>query len=96
MGFELEPHEGLEAITKSFTSDSEGRISELIEFERCERGKYADNFVHKHNGRNTWSTQYLVGKYVAVNVLLGSMADKPHVYDFGHICKRTLINWSRN
>ncbi|MBX8529712.1 hypothetical protein K5D32_08580 [Pseudomonas cichorii] len=96
MNFELEPHEGLESIPKSFTSDAEGRISELIEFDRCESGNYADNFVHKHNGRNTWSTQYLVGKYGAVNVLLGSMADKPHVYAFGHICKRTLINWSRN
>lgn len=96
MGFELEPHDGMKKITRSFTSDAEGRISELFEFDRCESGKYAGNFVHKHNGRNTWSTQYLAGKYSAVNVLLESMADKPHVYAFGHICKRTLINWSRN
>ncbi|MBX8491685.1 hypothetical protein K5D56_19125 [Pseudomonas cichorii] len=96
MYFELEPHRGMKKIPKTFTSDAMGKISELFEFDRCESGNYAGNFVHKHNGRNTWSTQYLAGTYSAVNVLLESMADKPHVYDFGHICKRTLINWSRN
>ncbi|MCV4281248.1 hypothetical protein [Pseudomonas capsici] len=96
MGFRLEPHHGYKKIEEEFTSDASGKISKLIEFSPCEGGRYADNFVHKHNGRNTWSTLYKAGSYSARNLLLGSLEDKPHVYDFGHICKRTLVNWSRN
>ena len=96
MYFRLEPHHGYKEIEEEFTSDASGKISKLIEFSPCEGGKYADNFVHKHNGRNTWSTLYKDGKYSARNLLLGSLEDKPHVYAFGHICKRTLVNWSRN
>lgn len=80
----------------SYTSDDRGKVLELVKFEGCTGGHYADPFIHVNNGRNTWATRYKVGKYQALNLLAGSQADKPHVYDFGHICRRWLINWSRN
>ncbi|RMQ49847.1 hypothetical protein ALQ04_01304 [Pseudomonas cichorii] len=96
--FELDFKNGKKKLSKSYISDIAGKVSELVEFNRCEGGKYAGNFVHKNDvkGRNTWGTLYRVGQYSALNVLLENMADKPHEYDFGHICKRTLVNWSRN
>ncbi|RMQ49797.1 hypothetical protein ALQ04_01303 [Pseudomonas cichorii] len=92
MDFRLEPHAGYKEIHEVFTSDSRGRISRFIEFERCEGGELAGNFVHKSVSRNIWSTRYKVGKYSASNVLAGSLEDKPHEYAFGHICQRTLVS----
>ncbi|MBM0141221.1 hypothetical protein JHZ66_20780 [Pseudomonas cannabina pv. alisalensis] len=83
-------------IEKRQISDSAGKIMHLIEFKGCEGGNYADDFVHYSNGKSTWSTRYEVGKYWAENVLLKDLADKPHEYWFGHICKRWLSNWSRD
>lgn len=83
-------------LLRRVTSNSSGTYEELLEVGTCTGGKAASNFVHKNNGRNTWATRYQVGKYYAENVLLQELANKPHVYDFGHICKRTLVNWSRN
>ncbi|MFJ4142390.1 hypothetical protein [Pseudomonas sp. NPDC089734] len=98
MRFELEPHQGEKEITKTWISDSAGKISELIEFNRCDGGKYAKNFVHKNHvkGKNTWATLYRVGHYRAFNVLLEDRAEQPYKYDFGHVCKRMLVNWSRS
>ncbi|MFJ4142388.1 hypothetical protein [Pseudomonas sp. NPDC089734] len=96
MRFELRPNEGEKKIIKTFMSDMAGSISEVITFNRCEGGSYAGNFIHKDKSRNTWGTRYKTGTYIPINVLLESMADKPHEYDFGHICKRMLVNWSRS
>lgn len=94
--FELRLQDPERSITKTLVSDASGKAQELLQFGTCEGGKAAEYFVHRHNGRNTWATRYKVGKYFAANQLLEHLADKPHVYDFGHICKRTLVNWSRN
>lgn len=81
----------------TYTSDSSGKIMQLITFGRCEGGKLADNFTHySENGSETWSTRYQSKYYWAKNVLPEQLADKPHKYNFGHICKRWLTNWSRN
>lgn len=83
-------------IVKTLVSDASGKASELLKFEPCTGGDPANYFTHRSNGRNTWATRYKVGKYTATNTLLEELADKPHLYNFGHICKRTLVNWSRN
>lgn len=82
--------------TAFYTSDSKGKVLELVKFSGCTEGHYADPFIHVSGGRNTWATRYETGDYHALNVLAGTQADKPHQYDFGHICKRWLINWSAN
>lgn len=82
--------------TTNYTSDRNGKILELVKFEGCTGGYYADPFLHVNNGRNTWATRYEVGDYKALNLLAGTQAEEPHLYNFGHICKRWLINWSRN
>jgi hypothetical protein len=94
--FELRHQDPERSISRTLVSDASGKAQELLQFGTCEGGRAAEYFVHRHNGRNTWATRYKVGKYFAANVLLEHLADKPHVYDFGHICKRTLVNWSRN
>ncbi|SDW28403.1 hypothetical protein SAMN05444064_10294 [Pseudomonas syringae] len=94
LDFHLSIREGGEG--EQYISDSSGKIMQLLTFKGCEGGQLADNFVHYSNGKNTWSTRYEVGDYWAVNRLLENLADKPYVYKFGHICKRWLINWSRN
>ncbi|KPW37525.1 hypothetical protein ALP45_02966 [Pseudomonas coronafaciens pv. atropurpurea] len=81
----------------TYTSDSSGKIMQLIKFGQCEGGTLADNFTYySENGRETWSTRYQVKSYRANNVLPEQLADKPHTYNFGHVCKRWLTNWSRN
>ncbi|MGN2438165.1 hypothetical protein [Pseudomonas syringae] len=81
----------------TYTSDSSGKIMQLITFGRCEGGKLAGNFTYySENGRETWSTRYQSKHYWAKNVLPEQLADKPHRYNFGHVCKRWLTNWSRN
>ncbi|EPN45347.1 hypothetical protein A244_25596 [Pseudomonas syringae pv. actinidiae ICMP 18807] len=81
----------------TYTSDSSGKIMQLITFGRCEGGNLAGNFTYySENGRETWSTRYQSKHYWAKNVLPEQLADKPHRYNFGHVCKRWLTNWSRN
>ncbi len=78
-------------------SGVDGKASKLITFEKCEGGRLAGSFIHKQeNGKNTWATRYKVGSYVGTNVLLEVLADKPHEYNFGHICNRFLINWTKH
>ncbi|GAB7531677.1 hypothetical protein PS3A_40910 [Pseudomonas sp. 3A(2025)] len=96
VAFYFEPNSNIGGKTTNYTSDSAGKVSELIKFSGCEGGHYAQPFIHVNNGRNTWATRYEKGSYEALNVLPGIHADKPHLYNFGHICKRWLINWSRN
>lgn len=96
VAFTFNPNGSVKPTTTPYTSGSDGKISELIKFSGCEGGSYAQPFVHVKNGRNTWATRYKTGEYKVLNVLPGSHADKPHVYNFGHICKRWLINWSKN
>ncbi|MGN2411691.1 hypothetical protein [Pseudomonas syringae] len=96
LNFKLELPVTKTKIPKTFTSNGDGKIMELIEFKGCEGGNYARDFVHYSNGRNTWSTRYEVGMYWAENALPEHLADKPYIYNFGHICKRWLSNWSRN
>lgn len=93
--FELELTDPKRYLYKTLVSDSSGKAQELLQIGTCEGGTYAGTFIQRHNGVNTWSTRYKKGKYFATNALLEHLADKPHVYDFGHICKRTLVNWSR-
>ncbi|MCI3946802.1 hypothetical protein K0038_03876 [Pseudomonas syringae] len=84
-------------VAVTYTSDSAGKIMQVITFDRCEGGRLADNFTYySENGRETWSTRYQLKKYWARNVLPEQLADKPHIYNFGHVCKRWLTNWSRN
>ncbi|GAB7531675.1 hypothetical protein PS3A_40890 [Pseudomonas sp. 3A(2025)] len=96
VAFYFKPNSKVGGKTTGYTSDSSGKISELIKFSGCEGGFYAEPFIHVNNGRNTWATRYEVGDYDALNVLPGAHADKPYKYKFGHICKRWLINWSKN
>lgn len=96
VNFALKLPERPDSIIKTLVSDASGKASELLRFEACTGGNAADYFTHRSNGRNTWATRYKVGSYVATNALLEELADKPHNYNFGHICKRTLVNWSRN
>ncbi|WP_349969841.1 hypothetical protein [Pseudomonas caspiana] len=78
-------------------SGGDGKALKLITFEKCEGGWLAESFIHKQeNGKNTWATRYKVGSYVGTNVLLEVLADKPHEYNFGHICNRFLINWTKH
>lgn len=94
--FSLKLPERNDATVKTLVSDASGRAIELLKFEACTGGKAAQYFTHRSNGRNTWATRYKNGTYWATNSLLEELANKPHVYNFGHICKRTLVNWSRN
>ncbi|WP_236709464.1 fibronectin type III domain-containing protein [Pseudomonas sp. Leaf127] len=96
VAFSFRPNAEVNTDTTLYSSDRHGKIAALIKFNRCEGGEYAEPFVHINNGRNTWATRYKVGAYQALNVLPGALADKPHRYDFGHVCKRWLVNWSRN
>jgi hypothetical protein len=91
--FELKFKSPKKEIFRIMTSDSSGSAKEMLDIGVCVGGNPAGYFTHRHNGRNTWATQ---GEYFAKNVLLEGLADKPHIYNFGHICKRTLVNWSRN
>lgn len=95
VNFSLNLPERRDSMVKILTSDASGKVSELLEFDTCTGGNAANYFTHRSNGRNTWATRYKVGSYSATNVLLEELANKPHVYNFGHICKRTLVNWSR-
>jgi hypothetical protein len=83
-------------VKKKMTSDASGSVQEMLNLGTCQGGKAAGYFTHRQNGRNTWATRYIAGTYYAENVLLEELADKPHIYNIGHICKRTLVNWSRN
>lgn len=94
--FTFNPNDDIVPKTTSYTSDSSGKVLERITFSGCEGGKYAESFIHVNNGRNTWATRYRAGHYKALNVLPGAHADKPHEYNFGHICKRWLINRTKN
>jgi hypothetical protein len=77
-------------------SGSDGKASRLLEFRKCKGGKPAEYFKYKQEyGVNTWGTNYQVAHYAGHNVLLEDLEDKPHQYNFGHICKRYLVNWSR-
>lgn len=96
VAFSFKPNSKIGSKTTVYTSDSGGKVSDLIKFNGCEGGHYAQPFIHVNNGRNTWATRYEKGDYEARNVLPGIHADKPHLYNFGHICKRWLINWSKN
>lgn len=82
---------------KILTSGPDGKASELVEFRKCEDGFSAQNFRYKQGyGINVWATKYQVAQYTGKNILLEALADEPHVYNFGHICKRYLVNWFRN
>jgi hypothetical protein len=82
--------------TAELTSEGDGKGLELLEFRKCEGGKPAEYFKHKQEyGVNTWGTNYQVAQYRGKNVLLEDLADKAHQYNFGHVCKRYLVNWSR-
>jgi hypothetical protein len=94
--FELELPTFKNILKKKVTSDATGSFKEMIDLGTCQGGKAAGYFTHRQNGRNTWATRYMTGEYYAKNVLLEELADKPHIYNIGHICKRTLVNWSRN
>lgn len=94
--FELKFQRPKNEIYRVITSDSSGGAKEMLDIGTCIGGDPAGYFTHRQNGRNTWATRYITGKYFAKNVLLEELANKPHIYDFGHICKRTLVNWSRN
>lgn len=96
VAFTFLPNVELKETTEFYLSDRDGKVKELIRFNACEGGVYAEPFVHVNGGRNTWATRYKVGVYQAVNFLPGAIADKPHTFFFGHICKRWLINWSKN
>ncbi|WP_122665414.1 hypothetical protein [Pseudomonas viridiflava] len=78
----------------TLVSGSDGKASRLLEFGKCEGGTLAKEFTQNlEKGRATWASRYRTGTYVGTNVLLDHLADKPHVYLFGHICNRFLINW---
>ncbi|MBD8814979.1 hypothetical protein IFR09_27835, partial [Pseudomonas syringae] len=96
VAFTFKPSGVADRKTTVYTSGSDGKVVELIKFSGCKGGFYAKPFIHVNNGRNTWATRYEVGDYEALNLLPGVHADKPHHYNFGHICNRWLINWSRN
>lgn len=94
--FTFSPNSDALSTSTSYVSDNRGTVMELIRFSGCEGGDYAGSFTHVSNGKNTWATRYQRGIYYALNVLPGTLADTPLIYNFGHICKRWLINWSRN
>jgi hypothetical protein len=74
-------------------SGSDGNASRLLEFNSCEGGALADNFRHRQGKvTNIWATRYNVGSYEGKNYLLDDLADPPHSYSFGHICRRFLYN----
>ncbi|MEE5067993.1 hypothetical protein V2J74_14890 [Pseudomonas alliivorans] len=80
-------------IEKVFISDSEGKISQLIEFRRCEGGWPADDiYEFTDKTRLTWSTRYEKGDYSASNILTGRLEDKVYNFKLGHLCKRWLTN----
>ncbi|ODJ90984.1 hypothetical protein BB779_10465 [Pseudomonas viridiflava] len=82
-----------EEVKERFLSDSNGRISELIEFKRCEGDWLADSiYENVDKTRLTWSTRYERGDYRANNILAGQLEDKPHTFTLGHLCKRWLTN----
>ncbi|XYQ83004.1 fibronectin type III domain-containing protein [Pseudomonas syringae] len=82
-----------QGISKLFSSDKDGKISQLIEFKRCEGGMPAKD-IYEHTGKTrlTWSTHYRKGYYSAKNILAGRLEDKPHTFTLGHLCKRWLTN----
>ncbi|MEE4911270.1 hypothetical protein V2K30_19655 [Pseudomonas alliivorans] len=80
-------------IEKVFISDREGKISQLIEFRRCEGGWPADDiYEFTDKTRYTWSTRYEKGDYSASNILTGRLEDKVYTFKLGHLCKRWLTN----
>ena len=82
-----------EEIHEIFTSDKEGKISRLIEFNRCEGGWPAnDIYEFTDKTRFTWSTLYGKGDYSASNILTGRLEDKVYTFKLGHLCKRWLTN----
>ncbi|MBC3955013.1 hypothetical protein [Pseudomonas triticifolii] len=82
-----------EEVKKTFLSDENGKISELIEFKRCEGGWLADSiYENVDKKRLTWSTRYEEGIYSASNILTGRLEDKVYEFKLGHLCKRWLTN----
>lgn len=80
-------------IDKVFISDKEGKISQLIEFKRCEGGWLANGiYENVDKTRLTWSTRYEKGDYSASNILTGRLEDKVYTFKLGHLCKRWLTN----
>ncbi len=95
LGFVLTTGSG-EVVPRVFESDKHGRIATLIEFKRCEGGWLADDvYENVEKARHTWSTRYQVGHYSAENMLPAQLADNVHKFNFAHLCKRWLTNWSR-
>ncbi|WP_025993883.1 fibronectin type III domain-containing protein [Pseudomonas viridiflava] len=82
-----------EEVKKPFLSDKNGKISELIEFKRCEGGWLAKSiYENVDKTRLTWSTRYEKGSYSASNILIGHLEDKVYEFKLGHLCKRWLTN----
>ncbi|MEE5098476.1 hypothetical protein V2J88_03275 [Pseudomonas alliivorans] len=82
-----------EEVRDVFSSDKNGKISELIEFKRCEGGRLADSiYENVDKTRLTWSTRYERGHYKANNILTGQLEDRAHEFKLGHLCKRWLTN----
>ncbi|WP_122436580.1 fibronectin type III domain-containing protein [Pseudomonas viridiflava] len=82
-----------EGAGKTFSSDKNGKISQLIELGRCEGGWLAKD-IYEQTGKTrlTWSTRYQKRNYSARNILAGRLEDKPHTFTLGHLCKRWLTN----
>lgn len=82
-----------QGIDEIFSSDKDGKISQLIEFRLCEGGALAKD-IYEHTGKTrlTWSTRYQKRYYNAKNILAGRLEDKPHTFTLGHLCKRWLTN----
>lgn len=78
----------------TLVSGNDGKASRLLEFGKCKGGDLAKEFTQNlEKGRATWASRYRTGTYVGTNVLLENLADQPHVYLFGHICNRFLVDW---
>lgn len=94
LNFDFKHHGPISLGPITLTSESNGKATRLLEFGKCEGGDPAKNFTENQaTGRAVWATRYKTGRYIGVNVLLENLADKPHEFRLGHVCRRFLVNW---
>ncbi|MFK3797772.1 hypothetical protein [Pseudomonas sp. NPDC088444] len=84
----------VKTVVEEVISGGDGKIEQVVRFDRCSGGHEARDYVSYDRGANTWRSYYYVGGYTFLNALLGAEAQAEANADvrlFGHICKSSRV-----
>ncbi|MEX6664414.1 hypothetical protein [Pseudomonas sp. W2-17] len=83
----------IKPISRDVVSDENGRVTEVVSFERCYGGRESGDINYIY-GPGTWRSYYYVGSYRFTNVvseLTGTAAASEGDKVFGHVCHHRKI-----